>query len=242
MTAAYRMRGLGWFFSGVVVALVFLLVSLQVAAERKKVTDISRAIAAAKRDIRMLETEFNTRANLAQLEKWNGDVLALTAPRAEQFMDDGIALAQVDFSAPGAHVDGVRAAAYVVPTLHPLPGLDLAVGDAPTTGAPQAQPAQDGTIVAARAVNATTIEPAPRRAPVAGAAVRVGARLPTPRATLADGSGAQPAARPAVSRAASFDVPSPRRSASIALLDRKLLSDSTIDDLMSTARAEARRR
>ena len=43
---------------------------------------VERAIASAQRDIRALETEFDTRANLAQLERWNGDTLALSAPTA----------------------------------------------------------------------------------------------------------------------------------------------------------------
>lgn len=230
MTAAYRMRGLGWFFSGVVVAIAFLLVSLQVAAERKKVLDVDAAIGKAKRDIRMLETEFNTRANLAQLEKWNGDVLALAAPRAEQFMDDSVQLAQVDFSAPSAHSGTVRAVAYVVPTLHPLPGINLAVEEsagarlpgAAAPGTPAGLAATQLPVRADPAVarTAATQIPLPRLASTAAAAVSGGA----------------------ISRVASVDAPPPRRSAAIALLDRKLLSDSTLDDLMANARAEARRR
>ncbi len=231
MTAAYRMKGLGWFFCGVVVAIAFLLVSLQVAAERKRVFDLDGAIARAKRDIRMLETEFNTRANLAQLEKWNGDVLALAAPRADQFMDDSVQLAQVDFSAPGAHGGSVRAAAYVVPALHPLPGIDLAVDESPNARVPGVVP------VAPYAAGVGVTASPPRPTPVmAGAAAT---RLPMPRLASAT---AATATRTPISRAASVDVPATRRSAAIALLDRKLLSDSTLDDLMATARAEARRR
>ncbi len=235
MTAAYRMKGLGWFFCGVVVAIAFLLVSLQVAAERKRVFDLDGAIARAKRDIRMLETEFNTRANLAQLEKWNGDVLALAAPRADQFMDDSVQLAQVDFSVPGAHGGPVRAAAYVVPALHPLPGLDLAVDESPNARVPGVVPV--APYVAGVGATASPVRPVPAMAGAAAGAAAT--RLPMPRLASAT---AAAATRAAISRAASVDAPATRRSAAIALLDRKLLSDSTLDDLMATARAEARRR
>ena len=88
MTAAYRMKGLGWFGGCVAIVLGFYLVSLQVAAERKKLDGVNDRIEAAQRDIRALETEFETRANLAQLEKWNGDTLALASPVAGQFVVD----------------------------------------------------------------------------------------------------------------------------------------------------------
>ena len=70
MTAAYRFKGIGWFGGCVAVVLGFYLVSLQVAGERKKLEQMDRRIESAQRDIRALETEFDTRANLAQLEKW----------------------------------------------------------------------------------------------------------------------------------------------------------------------------
>ena len=41
MTAAYRLKGIGWFGSCVAVVLGFYLVSLQVAAERKKLDDVN---------------------------------------------------------------------------------------------------------------------------------------------------------------------------------------------------------
>ena len=87
MTAAYRLKGIGWFGGCVAVVLGFYLVSLQVAAERKKLEGMDRKIEAAERDIRALETEFDTRANLAQLEKWNGETLALAAPTAGPSLD-----------------------------------------------------------------------------------------------------------------------------------------------------------
>ncbi|GGB18273.1 hypothetical protein GCM10011380_04780 [Sphingomonas metalli] len=135
MTAAYRLRGIGWFGGCVAAVLGFYLVSLHVAGERKKLDLVNRRIAAAERDIRALETEFDTRANLVQLEKWNGDTLALTAPVAGQFVSDEAALASVDVSAPlpGAPSQGLRQAALVVPsgTGQPVRAMTLVAADAP---------------------------------------------------------------------------------------------------------------
>ncbi|MEG3178145.1 hypothetical protein U1872_18025 [Sphingomonas sp. RB3P16] len=89
-------KSLGWFLAGVAVALGFLLVPLQVAAERKKLDRTAAEIQRARRDIRALETEFDTRANLAQLDKWNAESLGLVAPAADQFVGDETALAAIE--------------------------------------------------------------------------------------------------------------------------------------------------
>lgn len=94
-----------------IVAPGFYLVISQGAAERAKVEAVERSIVQARKDIRDLETEFDTRANMAQLERWNGDVLALAAPRAEQFVGGEHQLA----SLPGRTEGGNVALAYVVP-------------------------------------------------------------------------------------------------------------------------------
>lgn len=224
MTAAYRLKGLGWFVSVMIVAIGFYLISLQVAAERKKLADMNSAIATAKRDIRSLETEFSTRANLAQLEKWNGDVLAFTAPRADQFVADGAQLAAINLDAPDGAGEPVRQAAYVVPTLHPLPGLDLAVE--PSAGA-------------VRAVVAPVVKDA------LAAPVVASAGSPAKQSAF---SARSVVSRPAAQAVAAVTIPAVRlqpsavRATSIALLDRKLLSDSTLSDLVSAARSEARSR
>jgi len=188
MTAAYRMRGLGWFLSGVIVVLGFYLVSLQVAAERNKVGEMERRILTAKRDIRALETEFDTRANLAQLERWNGDVFALTAPGSDQFVADEATLASIEVTAVPSDAPRAQTAAYIVPA------------------APHA---------------VDEILPAPM--PVARP--RTTPASPLPRTVLASVAPVQ--ARPQGPNAQT-----------VAMLDRKLLSDSTLGDLMSRANAE----
>src|ERR1700759_1467060 len=92
---AYAWKSLGWFLAGVAVALGFLLVPLQVAAERKKLDKTGADITAAHHEIRALETEFDTRANVAQLEKW-GDTLHLNAPTTAQFVSNTNELASID--------------------------------------------------------------------------------------------------------------------------------------------------
>lgn len=91
-----RFRPVFW-VAGVAVATTALyLVSLRVATERGRLEAIDRQIAHTQREIRQLQTELGTRASLRQLEKWNGDTLALTAPKAGQFLPSAAALASVD--------------------------------------------------------------------------------------------------------------------------------------------------
>src|SRR3954470_626379 len=88
-------------------ALGCYLVSLRVASERAAVESVESRIVMTQRDIRLLQTEIGTRGRLAQLERWNVKVLALSAPSADQFLNGSFELArltrpqhQVDFQAP----------------------------------------------------------------------------------------------------------------------------------------------
>jgi len=74
------------------------LITSQVASERTELERVDRKILAARKDIRQLQTELSTRANLRQLERWNGDVLALTTPDADQFISTERQLATLDRS------------------------------------------------------------------------------------------------------------------------------------------------
>ena len=76
-------------------ALSCYLVSLHVASERAALEQVERQIVTAEREIRLLETEIGTRGRLAQLERWNVRVLALSAPTADQFLDGGFQLASL---------------------------------------------------------------------------------------------------------------------------------------------------
>ena len=122
MVVMTRFRWFGWFALCVGVVLGCYLMSSQVASERNKLADVERAIARTQRDIRALETEFDTRANLAQLQRWNGDTLKLSAPTAAQYMRDDAQLAMLGErpqiqnaavipSAPAATIETVPASA-----------------------------------------------------------------------------------------------------------------------------------
>ena len=109
--AVQGFKGLGWFLCGVVVAPACYLVNSHGAAEQAKLNATRLAIIQAQRDIRGLETEFNTRANLAQLERWNGEVLALAAPMPQQYLANEMALASL-----GQQPADIQVAALVMPT------------------------------------------------------------------------------------------------------------------------------
>ncbi|WP_294198735.1 hypothetical protein [uncultured Sphingomonas sp.] len=201
MAAIYRLKGLGWLTGCAIVAIGFYLVSSQVAAERKRLEQVDRRIASAERDIRALETEFDVRANLAQLERWNGNTLALTVPTAQQFVADERALAAL------SPVQGV-----------PVPGRDVPV-----------QTAQ--LIVPSAPVAATPSVPAVATASVAPATVVKVAAVQVAAAT-------PPVT---VTKVAVRAVAAPVKVAKVAMLDRGLLSENTLGDLLSGARAERSR-
>ena len=77
-------------------ALGCYMLSLQVATERADLAKVEARIIAAKQEIRSLQTELGTRGRLSQLEQWNADVLALSAPATGQFLKDEFLLARLD--------------------------------------------------------------------------------------------------------------------------------------------------
>lgn len=97
---ATRFRSVGWVAGVAVAALSCYLVSQRVATERAMVAKVERQILAAKRDIRELQTEIGARGRMGQLERWNGEVLALSAPGAGQFLESEVRLASLNAPAP----------------------------------------------------------------------------------------------------------------------------------------------
>lgn len=98
---AQRFRSLGWVGGVATAACALYLISLQVASERARLEEVDRKIAATEREIRQLQTELGTRASLRQLERWNGEALALSAPTAAQYLGSEAALATLDASGLG---------------------------------------------------------------------------------------------------------------------------------------------
>ena len=121
-------------------ALACYLVSLRVASERAALEDVETRIVLAQRDVRTLQTEIGTRGRLAQLERWNASVLAMSAPAADQFVGSSFELAKltrpeqkVDFQAP------VVLASAPAPDSKPAIGAEQTDDSgAPTAAAPPA--------------------------------------------------------------------------------------------------------
>lgn len=89
-------KPVGWVAAVGGAALACYMLSLNVAAERAELASIERKIIAAKQDIRTLQTELGTRGRMAQLDRWNAEVLALSAPSSAQFLDSAVTLARFD--------------------------------------------------------------------------------------------------------------------------------------------------
>ncbi|WP_343521177.1 hypothetical protein, partial [Sphingomonas sp.] len=203
------------------------LVSSMVAAERTRVEAVERAIAKAHKDIRGLETEFDTRANLAQLERWNGEVMRYTAPTPQQFLASDTALA----SMRALEAEGVaeRYAAMVVPA-----GVPEVVAPRTASDSVEGTPATKTPVAtAAAAAVKPQAKPAPKPEAVATFAkpVRVAEKIASKPVKVADKAASKPAKA----------APRTPREAEVAMLDRKLLKDSSFGDLMKGVRAEARR-
>jgi hypothetical protein len=99
---AQRFRSVGWVAGVAVAATLLYIISLQVATERGRLEAVDRKIAATKRDIRQLQTEMGTRGSLRQLERWNGEVLSLSTPGANQFLPSEDAISSIDRGNLGA--------------------------------------------------------------------------------------------------------------------------------------------
>jgi len=224
MVVVNRFRWFGWFVLCVGVILASYLTSSRVAAERKKLADVERAIASTDRAIKALETEFDTRANLAQLERWNGETLKLSVPTAQQYLRGEDQLAQVDFNAPAGTDGGARTqtAALVIPS----------APDVPVTAAAPAQVDNVARVQAAVKVETAraTTAIAPRPVKVAVAAVVP----PAPGAARA---------RPMPGNASLTRASSVAKPRTVAMIERgRLLSDTTLDDLIAGARKERKTR
>ncbi|MCP3731176.1 hypothetical protein M9978_12125 [Sphingomonas sp. MG17] len=150
--AIKALNGFGWFLTGVIVAPGCYLVSSQVASERARVEGLERAIVKARKDIRGLETEFDTRANLAQLERWNGEVMRYTAPTPAQFLPGDAALAQLRPLEGNGLAE--RYAAMVVPEGVP----DVVTGTARTASDAVAAVAPKPAAVAAAVTSAPAVK------------------------------------------------------------------------------------
>ncbi len=175
-------------------ALGCYMVSLRVATERNELAKVERQIIEARRDIRTLQTELGTRGRMTQLEQWNAEVLALSAPSSQQFLKDEFTLARLYREDPtvAERSAEVRLASAEAPAAKPAeaakpeaPALVQAVAERPAAAAPMIHRASfDPAEPAAK--------PAAKARPSKPAAPRIAAA-----ASAETGPGAKPAAKPA---------------------------------------------
>lgn len=135
---SFRLGSVSMMAATAVAILAFNTLSLHVSAERAKVDRLQASIARDLRDIRALEAELRTRARLPVLQKWNDNVLAMSAPTAKQFADSPVQLAAFAPGTPAgsAGAPNVQLALATPETLVvPKPGVVKAAYEVPTAGA-----------------------------------------------------------------------------------------------------------
>jgi hypothetical protein len=217
MIAVKRLQSLFWVLVVALGALGAYLISLRVATERNELVRVQTQIAVEHANIRYLETEFSARSSMRQLERWNVDDFRYSTPSAAQYLEGERAL---------AHLDGIQpnGPAYVAPPV--MVAMLETPGDLPS--APQPAPAS----------------PAASQIRSDIAIIRSAhARDNVERLAVADAA-SKPAEK-AKKQAAPVDTSRPdplaRRAERMAMLDAKLLDDSTLGDLSARAAREKRK-
>ena len=250
---ANRFKSVGRVLTVAVAAMGLYLVTSQVAAERTELERVNRQIVTAKKDIRRLHTELGTRANLRQLERWNGEVLALTTPDADQFVGAETQLASLDRSGitPGPRY----APAAMVTAMVAIPDsatLAEAAKPAAATPAPAAsQPASTAAVAQRVAMVREQMKPA---AQVAAAPAPARSEKPAPAKPA---RAEKPRSAPVRTELARAEAPKPAKpkpdapkvdrvkadkERQLARLEDKLLDDRLMGELARTARTETGRR
>jgi len=133
MTITRKFRSVAWAVAVASAALSCYLISHRVAAERNALDAVEREIQLAREDILSLNTEFQTRSRMSQIELWNRRDFVLSAPAPEQFFASFIEGPVVEVPIRRASVDSEQAEDKLI---------DEDVFDAPdpdTLDAPQIQ-------------------------------------------------------------------------------------------------------
>lgn len=215
MIAVKRLQSLFWVLLVALGALGAYMVSLRVATERNELNRVRSQISAVRADIRYLETEFSSRANLRQLEKWNAEQFRYTAPSADRYLDGERALANLD----GIQSNGPS---YVAPPV--MVAMVDSDADLPSAAAGQVASPDAAQIRSEDAVIRTAQAAEDKRERVAKrdkAATELASAAPAPRLKLK-----MPAA---TSSAKSGSLA--RRAERMAMLDARLLDDGMLNEL-----------
>jgi hypothetical protein len=173
-------------------ALGCYMVSLRVATERGELAKVERQIIAAKRDIRSLQTELGTRGRMTQLEQWNSEVLALSAPNSSQFLKDEFTLARLYRNDPTVadRSAEVHLASAEAPAAKPVEPSRPA---APAVISAVAEPAAEPSLVHRASFTPAAAEPRPAAAKPGKPAAE---RTPPATPVKPKAAAAQPAAKP----------------------------------------------
>lgn len=134
---ATRFRPMGWVGCVAAAALGCYLISQRVASERGAVERLDRQILMAKLDIRKLETELGTRSRMPVLEQWNAQVLALSAPSANQYLHGEVQLASFE---PGRGIPPGAGRAAPVRVAEEQPARVIPVSAPEPASTPAAEP------------------------------------------------------------------------------------------------------
>jgi hypothetical protein len=122
--SARGFKPVGWVAAVAGAAIGCYMLSLNVAAERAELASLERRIISTQQSIRTLQTELGTRGRLTQLEQWNAEVLALSAPTAGQFLQSEFTLARLDVREQGLdRAAKVQMASAEPETRHPVSSI-----------------------------------------------------------------------------------------------------------------------
>jgi hypothetical protein len=252
-------KPVGWVAAVGTAALGCYMLSLQVAAERADLASLDRRIVATHQQIRALQTELGTRGRLQQLEQWNEEVLALSAPVSGQYLQSNVQLARFSTNQPQpldnsaevlmASADVPAAAAPAAPA---IPAPRHAVAGSPAVASPN--PVTQPMVQRASLTLPPPAAPPPERASTPTRRPAASTTAPTvtaSRETPARQASRAPATTTPVRVASAEQRPAPRReqAATAAARPRNaapqnrsgaLLDDRTMRELGATSRAERR--
>ncbi len=221
MIAVKRLQSVLWVMLVTLGALSAYLVSLRVGAEQNELARVRAQIASTKSDMRYLETEFGSRSSLRQLERWNQEDFRYSAPTAQQYLNGERALANLEGVEPNGPV-------YVAPPVM------VAMADTPpdvAVSAPKVPaspaPAQIRTEAATSAPKNPIAQISVIRSAQAADSVE---KLKAPKAKLKLALDTPDRVTPVA-----------RNAARVAMLDAKLLDDSTLGDLSARAARERKK-
>ena len=224
---AQGFKQVGWVAAVGAAALGCYMLSLQVASERAELAKIERRIIAAKQDIRSLQTELGTRGRLSQLEQWNAEVLALSAPASNQFLADQKMLARFE-----THEKTVEER------------VPVRLASAETVTAPDetAAPARPRLIQAAANLPASQPQPVLRKASYDVPGVKAAVVTPAPPKPATVKPGVKKASLETAPAPKKAEAPKPAKAKTKAapVKSAGLLGDDVLGEIGAAAKKEAR--